>query len=455
MVALRPRNLEVLDRVYIDGAALAFAAMVSILTAVLFGLAPAVTASHVQLQEVLRTGGWGATASSLRARRLLATSQIAIALVLLVGAVLLLRSYARLTAVDPGFDPRGVLSVRVSLPADRYSAHDKARRQAFFDQALTSVQGLPGVRAAAAGNGVPPNSGVMFGDLAIEGRQLDARPGLFSGGYVSPSYFATLRIPIAEGRAFTEDDRQGSEPVAIVGRSFAEQYWPGQSPLGARLRIQSVTDWATVVGVAADVKGVSLAKDSGRLQLYFPRAQTQPGFGAIIVRTDGDPAALTPAIKASLWAIDPKLPLRDIATADQLLARATSPTRFNLALLGAFAACGLALAIVGVYGVMALFVGQRRRELGIRMALGASRRAVAALVIRQTLVVLLCGILAGTAGALLLTRFLQSLLFETPPRDVSSFVLATALIAAASIGATLIPLARAATIAPTIALRED
>ena len=444
MTALRPHNLKVLDRVHLDGAALAFAAAVSLLAAILFGIAPAVAAARVNLQEVLKTGGWSLTASSLRARKLLAVAQIAIALVLAVGAGLLLRSYAKLSAVDPGFDPSGVLSVQISLPADRYPVKDKERRHAFFEDVLSSVRALPRVSSAAAGTGVPPSMGIMFGTLAIDGQpSTGQKPGLFTGGYVTPTYFSTLRIPLVEGRAFTDDDTIGRERVVIVGRTLAERHWSGRSPLGARLRLASTGEWATVVGVAADVKGTSLASSVEHPQLYFPRAQMQPGFGAIVVRATGDPVALIPAIKTIVWSLDPKLPLTDIVTADQLMARATSQARFSLALLAAFAACGLALVMVGVYGVMALFVGQRQRELGIRFALGASRSAVAALVLRQAVVVLVAGLAVGAAGAALLTGFLQKLLFEIPPRDVVSFLTAAAAIALAATCATLIPLRRA------------
>jgi putative ABC transport system permease protein len=455
MTALRPHNLDVLERVHLDGSALAFAAAVSGAAALLFGIAPAVAASRVNLHEILKTGGWSLTGSGLGARKLLAIAQIAIALVLGVGAGLLLRSYAKLSAVDPGFDPSGVLSVRISLPADRYPVKDKDGRHAFFEEVLSQVRALPGVGSAAVGTGVPPEMGIMFGTLAIEGQSSTGQSSIFTGGYVTPEYFSTLRIPLVEGRPFSGDDRLGRERVVIVGRGLAGRHWPGESPLGARLRLASTGEWATVVGVAADVKGSSLASAVQHPQLYFPRAQIQPGFGAIVVRATGDPRSLIPAIKTVIWAIDPKLPLTSIMTADQLLARATSQARFSLALLTAFALCGLALVTVGVYGVMALFVGQRQRELGIRVALGASRSAVARLVLRQAGVVLVAGLAAGTAGAALLAGYLQSLLFQIPPRDAVSFVSAAAAIAVAAIAATLVPLVRATGTDPAAVLRGD
>jgi len=450
--AIRPANLEALDRVTIDGAALAFLGVASLVTTVLFGLAPAISASRFDLQAVLKTGSPQATPSGLRVRRALAVAQVALALMLVIGATLLLRSYGRLTAVDPGFDPEGVIAVRLDLPAHRYPARDLARREQFFDDVLSRARELPGVASAAFGNGIPPETGVMFGrTLEVHGRTLGDHGSLLSGAYVSPDYFTTLGIPIREGRAFSTHDTEGSEPVVIVGQAFARQVWRGASPLGARLRTQSNEAWATIVGVVPDVA----SPDRTWPQIYFPRAQARPGWGSLIIRADGDPLALLPAIKAAVWASDPQLPVQDIDTAGQVLRRTTSGARFNMALLASFAACGLLLAVVGVYGVMTLFVGQRQRELGIRMALGASRGAVALLVFRQSAVVLLSGIVIGTLGAAWLATFLQSLLYETAPRDAGSFAAASAAIALAAAAATIAPIVRARRVDPTTLLRAE
>ena len=451
MTALRPRNLDMLERLELDPGALLVAAAIAAVTALLFGAGPAIAASRTGLHDALKTGGRSATAGGQRVRTALTIAQVSLALMLLVGATLLLRSYAKLTAVDPGYEPAGILSVRVSLPATRYPVAGKARRQAFFDEALASIAALPGVESTAVGNGVPPEAGVMFGRLEVHGRSGQAKSGTFGGGYVTPDYFSTLGIPVLEGRVFSDEDTLGRDPVVVVGRTLANQFWPGESPIGKRLRTRSADPWSTVVGVVGDVK----ADDVARLQLYEPRAQVRPGFGSLIVRASGDPLALVPAIKSRIWALDPKLPIGEIATAERLIARSTGQSRFSLALLASFAGCGLLLAVVGVYGVSALFVGQRQREIGIRMALGATRGAVASLVLRQTMVMLAVALAAGVGGALWLSRYLQSLVFQTTTTDAVSFAAAAVAIAAASCAATLVPLRRATSVDPAIVLRAE
>jgi putative ABC transport system permease protein len=453
MVALRPSRLAVLERVELDAPALWFAAAVSALTALLCGLAPAITASRVHLQDVLKSGGRSATPAGQRVRRVLTAAQVALAVMLLVGASLLLRSYAKLTAVEPGYDPSGVLVMRVSLTSSRYPPQ---QRQAFFDQAVASIRTLPGVVEAAAGSGVPPDSGSTFGQLEIDGRpDPNRRSGVFGGGFVSPTYFATLAIPVLEGRVFSDDDVLERDRVVVLGASTAALYFPGESPIGQRVRLNPNAPWATVVGVVGDVKAFNLSSPREWPQLYQARAQWRPGYGAIVIRAAGDPEALVPAVKARIWALDPRLPLREIVTADQLLARSVSQSRFNMALLVSFAGCGLLLAVVGVYGVTSLFVGQRQREVGIRMALGATRGAVAALVVRQTALVLAFGIAFGGAGAVWLSRFMRDLVFGVATTDVASFLLPALAIALAAGAATLVPLRRATTVDPAVVLRGE
>ena len=370
---------------------------------------------------------------------------------LLVGAALLLRSYERLTTVSPGYDPSNLITVNVSLPAARYPP---PARQAFFDQALAAIQALPGVRNAAAGSGVPPQLGSTFGKLEIEGRpESDPISGVFAGGYVSPSFFSTLGIPVLEGRAFTDDDVVGRDPVVVLGASFARQVF-GDRALGRRLRLRSREVWFTVVGVVGDVKAFGLAE--GRMpQLYYARAQQRPGYGAIVIRTAGDPAALLPAVKSRIWALDSQLPIRDIATADQLIAKAASQARFNMVLLTAFAGSGLLLALVGVFGVMALYVGERRREVGIRIALGATRGSVASLVLRRTALVVIGGSAVGLLAAGWLSRYTRTLLFQVSPTDLVSFVVPIAVVTAAAAAAVIVPIRRAARVDPVVALRAE
>ena len=456
MAAMRPSNLDVLERLAVDPNALLFASAVTLATVLLFGLAPAITASRADLQEVLKAGGRAATSGGRGVRGALTVAQVSLALILLIGAGLLLRSYGRLMAVDPGFDPSGVLSVRVSLPESRYPAKDKARRQAFFDEALSSIAALPGVQSAAVGMGVPLNAGIMFGAIEIEGDPESKRSTIFAGGHVTPDYFSTLSIDLLEGRAFTADDGPGRDSVAIVGRDFARTSWPGGSALGRRFRTSTEGPWHTVIGVAEDVRALSLTSDPGdHPQIYLAQQQTGVGHGAFIVRATGDPMALVPAIKTTIWALDDELPFGEIETAEQIVAQSASQSRFNLVLLGIFAACGLVLAVVGVYGVTALYVGQRQREVGIRMALGATRGAVASLIFRQTAILLAVAVVAGGLGAWWLSRYLESLVFATATTDAVTFATAIAAVVIASIAATLIPMRRATSVDPAIVLRAE
>ena len=457
--AIRPDQLEILERLALEPDAFFVAAALTIVTGLVFGAGPALSASRANLQDVIKTGGRTSTGSGQRVRAMLTVAQVSLALMLLVGATLLLKSYAKLTAVDPGYNPNGILSVKVALPAARYPAKEEARRQAFYDQVLESVRAIPGVKAAAIGNGIPPETGVMIGQIEIEGAGAQSRDHkILAGGYITPGYFETLGIPMIEGRTFTDQDTFGRDPVVIVGETFAKRFWPDGRVVGRKLRLQTKAPWSTVVGVVRDVKAIGLAtgaSKNGELQLYHPRAQMRAAFGAIIVRTGGNPRAVAPAIKQAVWAQDPLLPIREIATANELLAKSTSQWRFNFALLAVLAGCGLTLAIVGVYGVTSLFVGQRHREVGIRMALGATRAAVAALVMRQTMMMLGIALVIGTGGALWLSRYLRSLVFETATTDAVSFASAAAGIAVAALAATIVPLRRATAVDPAVVLRSE
>jgi predicted permease len=449
MAALRPRQLDAIAHVRVDGPVLAFAAAVSIATSLLVGLLPALRAARVDLQRVLAAGGRGVTAVNHRFRQGLSVVQIAVALVLLVGATLLLRSFARLTAVDTGINPAGVVAMRVTPPPG-----PAARRAAFYDDLLGRVAVLPGVTAAAVGQGLPPENGILVGTLQIDGREPAKAPSVLSGGSVTPAYFSLLGIRVLSGRTFTADDRDGSEPVAVVSESFASRYWPDGHPIGARFRLDANDRPATIVGVVGNVRANDLgAGGVGDLQVYFPRAQTHPTHGVIVAKASGDPRALVPALKAQVWAVDPKLPVQEVATAEDLVARSAARARFNLALLSAFALCGLLLAAVGVYGVMALFVGQRRDELGLRLALGATPAALAGLVLRQTAVVVLVGMTLGAAGALAFNRVVASLLFNTESTDPASYAVALAAVGLSALLATAVPVVRAARVDPVATLR--
>lgn len=346
------------------------------------------------------------------------------------------------------------LAVDVSLPASRYPGNNEEARRQFFDAALESIASLPGVTAAGVGS-IPVRPVVMLAELSIEGRpDIRSRRQMMAGGYITSSYFDVLDIPVKEGRTFNEDDAAGRAPVVIINQAFANEFWPHESAVGKRLG--DVGSWMTVVGVVSDVAfGGFTGMAGGRLQMYFPRTQSGTSFGTFIIRASGDPLALVPAVKASIWNHDAEIPLTRIATAHQLLARSASERRFNLVLLALFAACGLILAVVGVYGVTALQVGQRQREVGIRMALGATRAAVVRLVLRQTVTVLGLAVTAGTLGAWWLSRYLESLVFATATTDALTFAAAISAVVIASIAATIVPLRRATSVDPAIVLRAE
>lgn len=457
MAALRPENLDALERLSIDSVSLAFAAAATVVTGIVFGLGPAVSASRVSLNDAMKTGGRGATAGRQPVRSVLTVVQVSLALILLVGAGLLLRSYAKVMALDPGYNADGVLAVDVSLPASRYPDANREARRQFFDDALASIASLPGVSAASFGS-MPARPMMMMAELSIEGRaDVTARRQVLAGGFTTESYFKVLGIPLREGPGFGPRGGTERDPVIVVNETFAREFWPGQSAVGKRVSFsRDASAWTTIVGVAADVTfGGLVGMPSARLQVYFPQERNQNAFGTFIIRTSADPMAIVPAVKAKIWALDAALPLGKIATARQLLARSVSERRFNLVLLGVFAVCGLVLAVVGVYGVTALYVGQRTREVGIRMALGATRSAVARLILRQTVIVLGLAVTAGAAGAWWLSRYLESLVFATATTDALTFAAAIAAVVSASVAATLVPLRRATSVDPAIVLRAE
>lgn len=450
--AIRPRNLSALDRVTLDGPALAFAVGVSAACALLFSLLPAVSASRTTLADVLRSAGRSTSARAQRFRRTVVLAQVALACVLLVGAALLGRSLQQMMTVDLGFNPDGLVAMRVSLPASRYPSADFRRR--LFDDVLERVERVPGVSRAAAGSGLPPEGGVMFGELEIEGRP-KATSSLFSGGYVTPGYFATLGIPVVSGRAFGPGDVSSSAPVVVVSELFVKRHFPDRTPLGSRMRLSARSPLATIVGVVGDVRANSVtAVDTP--QLYYPRAQVGPGFGAIIVRAPGvDAGLLADQMRRAVWSLDPRLPIPDVLTSAQVIRRSTDQSRFTAVLLIAFAVSGLGLALVGVYGVLILYVGDRRYEFGIRLALGAPRSAIAHAVMRQSLVLLVGGAAVGLAAAVPLSGFLRSLLFQVRPAD--PVVLALAAVTVVVVGglAVLGPLRRALGLDPATVLRSN
>lgn len=455
LVALSPANLPRLGAVEVDGRVLAFAACISLLTGVFFGLLPALQVSGVRLAGVLKQGGGAVTAGAGRLRGGLVAAEVALAVVLLIGAGLLLRSFLELHAVEPGFRPEGVLTWRVSLSPTEYVGDE--RKAAFFSQLLEQVRALPGVTSAGAVLSLPLGGDDIRMGLGIEGRPPPDPAERRSPGFqlVSPGYLATLGIPLRGGRDFTSLDTAATEKVVLLNAEAARQYWPGENPVGQRVRVGSEDGpWRTVVGVVGDVHqgGPSAGV---RPEVYIPFTQWTFSFMSFALRTEGDPAALVPMVRAAVQRLDADQPLSDVHTLEAVVHEALARPRFLSLLVGLFASAALLLAAVGLSGVIAYTVRQRTRELGIRLALGARPGDVQGLVLGQGLVLAGVGVVVGLGVAWGLSRWMASLLFEVSTTDPLTFGGLALLVLAVSALATWLPARRAARLDPLIALRGD
>jgi len=454
--ALQPDSLPGMDAISIDGPVLLYTLAVALATGILFGLAPALRASRADLQSTLRQGGRGSSDGGGRAmRRALIVTEFALALMLLVGAGLLLRSFARLTNVDPGFDPENVLTAEVFLPTAQYTS-DTARI-AFMEQLTTAISAVPGVRAVGATTGIPFGGGWTQG-FDVEGFQPGPnQPGPWGEHrVVTPGYREAMGIPLLRGRFFTDADRLGARPVVVVDRDLAERYWPGADPVGKRVGFApgDSTRWMEVVGVVEHT-GAAGVDAERRVQIYRPYLQSGLEFSVLAIRATGDPERLTGAVRAAVRSVDPALPLSKVRTMEARLADAVGPRRFSMLLLSVFAGIALLLASVGIYGVISFDVTRRTQELGVRMALGAERGGVLRLVLTQGLRPALLGVAIGIVGAVLLTRFLASQLYGIGATDPATFGVVVVLLLGIAALATLLPARRATRVDPIIALRAE
>ncbi len=459
LAALAPAAVPA-GAVRVDAPVLAFALAVSLGTGLLFGMAPAAQAARAALAAALREGGRGSAGDrgAQLVRRGLVVAEVALALVLLTGAGLLTRSFARLQGVDPGFDPRGVLTFTLSPPQAKYPSD--AQRTAFFDAVLPRLAALPGVRGAGAVSALPFGSGGPTGNFAVEGFEPPAgQPAPWGDMRVAtPGYFETLRIPLRRGRLFTARDRAGAPPVAVVDEGLAERYWPGRDPVGRRVALTTDSAgapvWLTVVGVVGHAKQTGL-DDEARAQIYTPHGQAPAGGLTFAVRAAGDPERLLPLVRGAVRELDRDLPLADVRTLEARVDASVGPRRLAAVLLGGFAGLALVMACLGLYGVMTYMVAQRTRELGVRLALGAARGSVLALVLRQGLTLAGAGGALGVAGALALSRVMQSQLYEVRAADPATLAGVVLLLGGVAFVATLVPARRATRVAPAVALRGD
>ena len=448
-----------LQGLVVDPTVMGFALLLSLGSVLIFGLAPAFRASSLSLMQTLKRGGTpGATVRGRdRLRDTLVIGEMALAVMLLIGAGLLIRTVGEIRQVDPGFDPAGKLTMDVWLPWKTY--HDDNRKLAFFRQALERIEALPQVRSAGVASVIPSASNFDRVGIEVEGRTYPAGRNPSPDRYVvSPGYLRTMPITLLQGRHFQDRDREGALPVVLASETMASTLWPDEDPVGRRIRLPAeggVEDaWRTIVGVVGDVRQYGL--DGPRtMQLYLPLAQYPWGYMSLVVRAEGDLAAAGKDVRAAILAVDPNLPVFNVWTLNDLLASSIALRRLTMLLLATFAAIALALAAVGVYGVVSYSVSQRTGEIGIRMALGAHRRDVIRLVLRQGSWLTFTGLATGLIGAAIGSRLLQAMLFGVGPTDLLTFGGVALLLTAASLAACTIPTVRATRIDPMVALREE
>ena len=458
--AFIPENISQAREISIDLKVLGFTFLVSVATGLIFGLAPAVQAARFNQIETLKEGGRDAATggSGKRLRGLLVMAEVAISLVLLIGAGLLINSFLRLRNVDPGFRADNLLTMRVVLPDAKYETMD--RRSVFYTDLINRVQSLAGVRSAAVTTNLPLYRQGNSISIGIEGRPAPP-PGqelIVVTRIVSPGYFDTMSIPLLQGRQLTEQDAKTTPRAVVISETMARRYWPGEDAVGKRIslgRIRKPEDWFQVVGVVKDVRQFELTAEP-KPQMYL--TYRQAGFfdaRDLVVKTDVDPASMAASVRKAVWEIDKDQPVSNIQTMDEILADSIARQRFSMLLLAIFAAVALVLAGVGIYGVMSYSVAQRTHEIGIRMALGAQTGAVLKLAVGYGMKLVIAGLAIGLIAAFALTRVMSTLLFGVTATDPATFTLISLLLIAVAALASYIPARRATRVNPIIALRYE
>jgi putative ABC transport system permease protein len=459
LMRLSPENLPRVAEIHIDGWALAFTASLSLLTGILFGLAPALQSTHSNIVEALKEGSLSTTAGRSRhgLRSSLVIVEMALALILLVSAGLLIRSLIRLQDVNPGFDPHNVMTSSLDLPDAKYS---DAKKEEFFRELIPQLLVLPGVQSAAAVFPLPMSGDEIRTSFQIEGRPVaKAEEPHTSIRVVTPNYFSTMRIPLLQGRDFTDRDEEKGTPVLIINEAFARQFFPGENPIGKHVEVgistgSSKKPMREVVGVVGNVKYKDLTSEWTQ-ESYIPYAQLPFGSVTIVTRSAKDPEGLAKPIASVVQSLDKDLPTYAPKTVEQYLNGTIAVPRFNTFLLAIFAGLAMILTAVGLYGVISYTVAQRTHEIGIRMALGAQPGDMLRLVISQGMRLALFGVGLGLVAALALTRFLSSLLFGVSSTDAVSFASVVAMLFAVVFLACYIPARRAMRVDPMVALRYE
>ncbi|MBI3667917.1 MAG: ABC transporter permease, partial [Acidobacteria bacterium] len=455
---LGPKNLPRLSDVGIDGWVLGFTLAISLLAGILFGLTPAWLTSRADLHESLKEGGRSATIGfhRQRTRGLLVVSEVALALMLLVASGLMIRSFLRLGQVNPGFDPQNVLTMQLALPSSKYAK--SPQMAAFFQTLVERVSSLPGVESAGAVSDLPFSGSGGSASFDIEGHPVPpGEPGPHADiRVITPHYFRAMRVPLLQGRAFSDQDGASAPKTAVIDDVLVKTYWPNEDPLGKRVTFDNPQNgpWLTVVGIVGNVKHREL-DSAPKGVLYLSHPQSPPPNMALVVRAASDPAAMAPAVRDEVRSVDQDQPVYDVKTMERWMAESVGARRFAVLLLALFAGVALLLAAVGIYGVMSYSVTQRTHEIGIRMALGARRGDVLLQFVGDALRMALLGVGIGLLGALAVSRLLQSLLFGITARDPWTFAAVTALLAAVAVAASVIPARRATRVDPIVALRYE
>jgi putative ABC transport system permease protein len=460
LVALFPSNIANLDlpfveRIEVGPAVFAFALMVSVATGLFFGLLPAWQAGRASLQRALKDDSRAGSASR-RTHAVLVVAEVAVSIVLLAGALLMVQSFVRVQRLQFGLDVDRVLTARVILPPYRYQ--DPARIEAFARELIPRLQAIPGVESAGLTNFLPLSGWSGGTQFSIEGQPPLTRAEQPSAGYqvATEDYFRTMGIRVVSGRVFTDRDRHGAPGVVVINETLARRYWPGKDPLGSRVVLNFPTGVFVheVVGVIADVRAFGL-EEPAEGEMYFPYWQQPDALIGITLRTSGDPASLVRQLRAAVWSVDREQPVTHMLTMSALAAESLAFRRTGMTLAGASGLLALALAAIGIYGVLSYSVSRRTREIGVRVALGATRGEVAALVVREGLMMTAIGVAIGLAAAAGLTQFLTSILFDVRPGDPLTYAAVSVILIAVALAATWLPARRAASLDPLVALRAE
>ena len=455
-----PATIAQVQTINIDARVLIFTAFVAIVTGIGFGLAPALQSSHLNLNDTLKEGGRDAGGGSKgnRLRGLLVIGEVAVSFVLLIGAGLLINSFFHLRNLQPGFRADHLLTMKVDLSEVKYP--DRDRRAVFFDEVIRRVRALPGVQSAAVAGNLPLTYNGDSMNISVEGvpdPPPDQRSDVIFRA-IGPGYIGTMGIPIIRGRDFTDQDKADSKDVVVISEKTAQHFWPGQDPIGRRLKPGSSTSntpWREVIGIVKDVRQNDFIA-APKMQMYFTYRQLKDlAPNALVVRTNIEPLSLAASVRDAIWSVDKDQTVADIDTMDHIVAQAVARQRFSMLLLGLFATLALLLASVGIYGVMSYSVAQRIPEIGIRMALGARRADVLQMTIKQGLKLVAAGMMVGLAAAFLLTRVLQTLLFGISATDPVTFFGISLVLLAVAIFASYLPALRATKVDPLVALRAQ